>query len=260
MIFTDTHTHLYLKEFDDDRDQTIQRAIKAGVKYMLLPNINSGTAKPMLDVCRNYPSNIFPMMGLHPTDVKDNYLEELGRIEEYLVKDKFYAIGEIGMDLFWDKTFIEEQKIALRAQIGFAKKYHLPIVLHSRDSFDEIFEIIDDTIDENLTGVFHCFTGTVEQAQKITGWGFLLGIGGVLTFKNSGLDKVIKNIPLHHIVLETDSPFLAPKPYRGKRNESAYLIYVAEKLAEIKNVSIGEVAEQTTLNAMKLFQFTNRIN
>jgi TatD DNase family protein len=257
MIFTDTHTHLYLKEFDDDRDQTIQRAINTGVKYMLLPNIDSATAKPMLDLCRKYPSNIFPMMGLHPTDVKENYLEELDKVEEYLAKDKFYAIGETGMDLFWDKTFIEEQKISLRAQIKFAKKYHLPVVLHSRDSFDEVFEIIDDTIDENLTGVFHCFTGTAEQARKITGWGFLLGIGGVLTFKNSGLDKVIENIPLDHIILETDSPFLAPKPYRGKRNESAYVYYVAEKMAEIKSLSIGEIAAQTTRNAMKLFQFTN---
>ena len=257
MIFTDTHTHLYLNEFIDDRDEAIQRAVKAGVEYMLLPNIDSNTVGPMLDLCRKYPSNIFPMIGLHPTDVKENYKEELIVVEQYLEKERFYAIGETGMDLYWDKTFVEEQKISLRAHIDLAKKHNLPIVLHSRDSFDEIFEIIDDTIDEGLAGVFHCFGGNLQQAQKIINRGFKLGIGGVLTFKNSGLDEVIKNISLNHIVLETDSPFLAPKPFRGKRNESAHLIYIAEKLAEIKNVSIGEVAEITTQNAIELFKFKN---
>ena len=254
MIFTDTHTHLYLNEFIKDRYEVIQRAVQAGVEYMLLPNIDSNTVGPMLDLCRKYPSNIFPMMGLHPTDVKENYKEEINIVEQYLEKEKFCAIGETGMDLYWDRTFIEEQKISLREHIGLAKKHNLPIVLHSRDSFNEIFDIIDDTIDEGLTGVFHCFGGTIQQAQKIINWGFKLGIGGVLTFKNSGLDEVIKNISLNHIILETDSPFLAPKPFRGKRNESAYLIYVAEKLAEIKNISIGEVSEVTTQNAVELFK------
>ena len=257
MIFTDTHTHLYLEEFVDDRYDAVQRAVQAGVEYMLLPNIDSNTAGPMLDLCRKYPSNIFPMMGLHPTDVKENFKEELNIVGQYLKKEKFCAIGETGMDLYWDKTFIEEQKNSLRAHINLAKKHNLPIVIHSRDSFDEIFEIIDDTIDDGLSGVFHCFGGTVQQAQKIISWGFKLGIGGVLTFKNSGLDKVIENISLNHIVLETDSPFLAPKPFRGKRNESAHLVYIAEKLDEIKNISIGEVSEITTQNAIELFKFKN---
>jgi TatD DNase family protein len=194
------------------------------------------------------------MMGLHPSDVKENYLEELAVVEDYLKKGKFCAVGEIGMDLYWDKTFVEEQKISLRKQIDLAKEHDLPIVLHSRDSFNEIFEIIDDTIDERLTGVFHCFTGTNAQAKRIIDWGFKLGIGGVLTFKNSGLDTAIADISLDHLVLETDSPFLAPKPFRGKRNESAYIYYVAEKLAEIKGVSIEEVADRTTRNAIDLFK------
>jgi len=257
MVFTDTHTHLYLKEFDGDRDETIQRAINTGVKLMFLPNIDSNTATPMLDLCRKFPSNVFPMMGLHPTDVKENYMEELDKVEKYLINEKFYAIGETGMDLYWDKTFLEEQKISLRAQIEFAKFFKLPIVIHSRNSFDEIFEIIDDTIDDKLTGVFHCFTGTADQAQRIIEWGFKLGIGGVLTFKNSGLDRVVKNISLDHIILETDSPFLAPKPYRGRRNESAYIYNVAEKLAEIKGIAIDEVATRTTQNAVEFFKIKN---
>jgi len=255
MILTDTHTHLYLEQFDEDRDEMIQRAFDRGVKFLLLPNIDSKTVEPMLELCRKHPSNIFPMMGLHPSDVKENYLEELAVVEEMLDKDRFYAIGETGMDLYWDKTFVEEQKISLRKQIEWAKKYQLPIVLHVREAFNEIFEIIDDTIDENLTGVFHCFTGTSEQANRIIDWGFKLGIGGVLTFKNSGLDKAIANIPLEHLVLETDAPFLAPKPFRGKRNESAHIYYVAQKLAEVKKVSIEELAEVTTQNAKELFKF-----
>ncbi len=260
MIIADTHTHLYLKDFDGDRDETIHRAIETGVEYMLLPNIDSGTIGPMLDLCRKYPSNIFPMIGLHPTDVKENYIKELGKVEALLEKEQFYAIGETGMDLYWDKTFAEEQKVSLKTQIELAKKYNLPIVLHSRNSFDEIFEIIDDTIDEQLTGVFHCFSGTVDQAHRIINYGFKLGIGGVLTFRNSGLDKAIGDISMAHIILETDSPFLAPKPFRGKRNESAYISYVAEKLAEIKHLSIDEIAQQTTRNAIELFNLSTKKN
>jgi TatD DNase family protein len=256
MILTDTHTHLYLKEFDEDRDETVQRAFDAGVEYLLLPNIDSNTVESLLALCQKYPSNIFPMMGLHPSDVKENYLDELAIVEGLLEKERFYAIGETGMDLYWDKTFVEEQKLSLRKHLELAKKHKLPIVLHSRDAFDEIFEIIDDTIGENLTGVFHCFTGTNEQAKKIIDWGFKLGIGGVLTFKNSGLDKAIADIPLQHLVLETDSPFLAPKPFRGKRNESAYIYHVAHQLAEIKNISIEEVADKTTRNARDLFKLS----
>jgi TatD DNase family protein len=255
MILTDTHAHLYLDAFDADRDLMINRAFTSGVKYLLLPNINGDSINPMLGLCEKYPANIFPMMGLHPTDVKENCLEELAVVESWLGKRKFYAVGEIGIDLYWDKTFFEAQKTALKTQIALAKKYKLPIVLHSRNSFDEIFEVIAGEIDGKLTGVFHCFTGNLEQAEKIIGWGFKLGIGGVLTFQNSGLDKVVENIPIENIILETDAPFLAPKPYRGKRNESSYLRLVAEKLAEIKNLDIAEIAAITTKNAVDLFQF-----
>jgi TatD DNase family protein len=233
----------------------VQRAIDIGIRYMLLPNIDSQTIAPMLDLSAAFPQNIFPMMGLHPTDVKENYEEELKVVKTNLDTGSFYAIGETGMDLYWDKTYLEQQGIALRQQIAWAKHYHLPIVLHVREAFDEVFEIIDDTIDESLTGVFHCFTGNLEQARRIIDWGFKLGIGGVLTYKNSGLDKVVHDISLDHLLLETDSPFLSPKPFRGKRNESAYLINVAQKLAEIKNVSLSEIAEITNRNAVELFKF-----
>ena len=254
MIFTDTHTHLYLEQFDDDRETMVKRAIDAGVKYMLLPNIDSQTIAPLLELCAAFPQSIFPMIGLHPTDVKENYEEELRVVKTNLDKGTWYAIGETGMDLYWDKTFVKQQKIALRQQISWAKQYKLPIVLHVREAFDEVFEIIDDTIDEKLTGVFHCFTGNLEQAERIIDWGFKLGIGGVLTYKNSGLDKVVQDIPLQHLLLETDSPFLSPKPFRGKRNESAYLINVAQKLAEIKKVPLSVIAEITTQNAVSLFK------
>jgi TatD DNase family protein len=258
MILTDTHTHLYLDAFNEDRDQVINRAIDLGVRYMLLPNINNESISPMLELCKSYPDNIFPMMGLHPTDVKPDFRHELKIVEAWLVKRKFYAIGEIGIDLYWDKTFVQEQKIALHEQIALAKKHQLPIVLHSRDSFDEIFEVIGDATDENLKGVFHCFTGNRAQAEKIIRWGFKLGIGGVLTFKNSGLDKAIEDVPIEHIILETDSPFLAPKPYRGKRNESSYLMLIAKKLSEIKKLDVDEIASVTTKNAIDLFHFPTK--
>nr|NQU92459.1 TatD family hydrolase [Bacteroidota bacterium] len=233
----------------------VERAIDDGINYFLLPNIDSHTVNPMLELCKSFPENVFPMMGLHPTDVKENYREELTNVRMCLENEKFYAIGETGIDLYWDKTFVAEQNIALRAQIDLAKKHKLPIVLHSRESFKEIFEIIEDTIDDDLTGVFHCFTGNLNDAERIIDWGFKLGIGGVLTFKNSGLDDVVSQIDMEHIILETDAPFLAPKPYRGKRNESAYIKIIAEKLAEIKNLSIEDVAQITTANAIGLFKF-----
>ncbi len=254
MILTDTHTHLYLEQFDEDREMVVKRAIDNGTKYMLLPNIDSKTITPMLDLCAAFPKNIFPMMGLHPTDVKENYHDELQIVRSHLENEKFYAVGETGIDLYWDKTFIEEQKAALSMQIQMAKDFGLPIVLHVRESFDEVFEIIEKTINDKLTGVFHCFTGTREQAEKIIGWGFKLGIGGVLTYKNSGLDKIVEAVSLDHIILETDSPFLTPKPYRGKRNESSYIKYVAEKLSEVKGIPITKVAEITTHNAVELFK------
>ncbi len=254
MFLIDTHTHLYLEEFDDDRASVVERAIESDVRFMLLPNIDSSSTEPMLNLCKQFPENCFPMMGLHPTSVKDDYQDELKKVEEFLINKKFYGIGETGIDLYWDKTFIEEQKIAFSRQVEQAKEYSLPIVIHSRDSFDEIYEILLKLNSDELTGVFHCFTGDYEQAQKVTGLGLKLGIGGVLTFKNSGLDKVMERIDLEHIILETDSPYLTPTPFRGKRNESSYVKYVAEKLAAIKNTTVDAVAEITSKNAIDLFK------
>jgi len=255
MFLTDTHTHLYLDDFNADRAEVIERAIEQDVKAMLLPNIDSSSIDGMLQLCKQFPDNCFPMMGLHPTSVKENYKEELDLVEHWLNKEKFYAIGEIGIDLYWDKTFQKEQEIAFSQQIELAKKYELPIVIHMRDSFNEIYEIVRRNASPELTGVFHCFTGNRKQAEKIINLNFNLGIGGVVTFKNSGLDKVVENIDMKHFLLETDSPFLTPMPFRGKRNESAYTRLVAKKIAEIKNLSLEEVARITTSNANQLFKF-----
>lgn len=255
MIFTDTHTHLYLEQFDKDRKQVIADAIGEGVKYMLLPNIDSSSINGMMEVCSAFPENCFPMIGLHPTSVESNYKEELEIIENKLSDKNFIAIGEIGIDLYWDKTYKREQEYVLRYQIELAKKHKLPVVIHTRNSFSEIFEIMEDVISPELNGVFHCFAGSVEDAERVIDLGFKLGIGGVLTFKNSGLDKVVQEIDLEHILLETDSPYLAPVPFRGKRNTSAYIPYIANKIAEIKNVPIKEVSEITTNNAISLFKF-----
>ncbi len=257
MFLIDTHTHLYLEEFDDDREQVVNRAIENNVRYMLLPNIDSSSTKPMLKLSHQFPDNCFPMMGLHPTSVKENYEEELKKVEDMLKKQKFFGIGETGIDLYWDKTFIEEQKKAFSFQIELAKKHHLPIVIHSRNSFDEIYKILIEQNSDDLTGVFHCFTGDYDQAQKIIRMGLKLGIGGVLTFKNSGLDKVVDQIDLEHLILETDSPYLTPTPFRGKKNESSYIKYVTEKLVAIKGLSIEEVTEITTKNAINLFNLPN---
>jgi TatD DNase family protein len=257
MFFTDTHTHLYLNAFDDDRSESIGRAFEQGIKAMFLPNIDSTSIHGMMALCKQFPENCFPMMGLHPTSVKENFKEELIIVEEWLGKHKFYAMGETGIDLYWDKTFLKEQKTSLIRQIELAKKYQLPIVIHMRDSFEETYSLIKENSSPELTGVFHCFTGNLEQAQKIIDLNFMLGIGGVVTFKNSGLDNVVQKIDLKHIILETDSPFLAPVPFRGKRNESAYIRLIAKKIAEIKNISLDEVAEITTHNANTLFNFLN---
>lgn len=253
MILVDTHTHLYLDESENERIQVIERAIDKGVKYMFLPNINSESIGGMLSLERKYPKNCFAMMGLHPTDVKANYKDELLIIEKWLTKRKFIAIGEIGIDLYWDKTFKEEQITAFVHQIELAKKYQLPIVIHSRESMTEILSVLDRIDIENLTGVFHCYNGTLEEAFKIIDMGFMLGIGGVVTFKNSGLDKIVSAIGIEHLLLETDAPFLTPVPFRGKRNESSYILYIAKKIAEIKNLNIEEVARITTDNAKRLF-------
>ena len=257
MIFTDTHTHLYLNAFDDDRVEVVKNAIEQDVKYMLLPNIDSSSIDPMFELCKAFPENCFPMMGLHPTSVKENYKEELEIISGWFEKQNFIAIGEIGIDLYWDQSFQKQQEEAFRFQIDLALKNEIPIVIHSRDSFDEIFNVLEDYRGSGLKGVFHCFTGSLEQANKAIDLGFYLGIGGVLTFKNSGLDKVIAEIDLKHILLETDSPFLAPTPFRGKRNESAYINLVANRLSQIKNIDRKEIAKITTQNAIDLFKFTD---
>jgi TatD DNase family protein len=253
MAMIDTHTHLYLEQFDGDRTAVVQRAIDAGVQAMLLPNIDSKTIQPMLALCDEFPQHIFPMIGLHPTDVKENYEQELEIVKQQLATSRYFAIGETGIDLYWDKTFVKQQQLALEAQVQMAKENRLPIVLHVRDSFDEVFEIIAAAADENLNGVFHCFTGTRQQAEKIISWGFKLGIGGVVTYKNSGLAEVLAGIDLQHLLLETDAPFLTPVPHRGKRNESSYLTLIAAKLAEIKKVSVGEVARVTSQTAREVF-------
>ena len=255
MFLTDTHTHLYLDEFNADQAEVIERAMEQDVRSMLLPNIDSSSIDGMMQLCGQYPNNCFPMMGLHPTSVKENYKKEMDLVEDWLKKEKFYAIGETGIDLYWDKTFQKEQEIAFSQQIELAKKYQLPIVIHMRNSFDEVYDIVKKHASSELTGVFHCFTGNREEAEKIINLNFNLGIGGVVTFKNSGLDKVVENINMKHILLETDSPFLTPMPFRGKRNESSYTRLVAKKIAEIKNSSIEEVAEITTSNANHLFKF-----
>lgn len=253
MILTDTHTHLYSEEFTPDRNEMIQRAIDAGVSRFFIPAIDSTFTNAMYDLEKNYPNNVFLMMGLHPTHVKDNYLEELQLVEVELSKRKFYAIGEIGIDLYWDKTHLREQQIAFKRQIQLAKQYKLPIVIHCREAFDEIFEILEEEKAADLFGIFHCFTGTYEQALQAISYNMKLGIGGVITFKNGKIDQFLNQIDLKHIVLETDSPYLAPIPFRGKRNESSYILNVAVKLAEIYTLSQEEIARITTENSKVVF-------
>ena len=253
MIITDTHTHLYSNEFDEDRDQMIQRAIEAGVSRFFIPAIDSAFTQAMYDLENDYPKNIFLMMGLHPTHVKDNYLEELQHVEEELAKRKFYAVGEIGIDLYWDKTHLEEQKEAFRKQIQLAKQYKLPIVIHCREAFEEIFEILEEEKTVDLFGIFHCFSGTYEQALQAISYNMKLGIGGVVTFKNGKIDQFLSQIDLKHLVLETDSPYLAPIPHRGKRNESSYLVNVVDKLALIYKLPNEEIARITTENSRAIF-------
>ena len=253
MIITDTHTHLYSEEFDQDRNGMVQRAIDAGVSRFFIPAIDSTCTASMYALEKTYPENVFLMMGLHPTYVKDNYKEELQHVETELSKRKFYAIGEIGIDLYWDKTHLKEQQDAFRHQIKLAKQYHLPIVIHCRDAFDEIFEVLEEQKSPDLFGIFHCFTETYEQALHAISLNMKLGIGGVVTFKNGKIDQFLNQIDLKHIVLETDSPYLAPIPYRGKRNESSYIMNVVDKLAEIYALPIDEIARITTENSKAVF-------
>ena len=255
MEFIDTHTHLFVDQFNEDRHSVIQKAIDDGVSKMLLPNIDLESIDAMHDLVFEFPKNCFQMMGLHPCSVKDNWESELQVIKENLDKNQYCAVGEIGVDMYWDKSTKENQMKAFAQQIEWAKEKDLPVVIHVREAFEEAFEVVDALNDEKLSGVFHCFTGTAQQAQHIIDYGrFMLGIGGVVTFKNAGVDQIVKDIPLQHLVLETDSPYLAPVPFRGKRNESSYVTYVASKLAEVKGISIDEVAEVTTLNAKQMFK------
>ena len=253
MNIIDTHTHLYLKQFNEDIDLVIKRSIEIGVNKFIFPSIDSSHLDSMHILKNKYPDNIYLMSGLHPTNVKENFNDELEFIVNSLKTQDYVAIGEIGIDLYWDKSFLNEQQEAFTFQIRLAIKHGLPIVIHCREAFDEIFEILDKENCDKLRGVFHCFTGTLAQAKRAIDLGFVLGIGGVVTFKNGGIDKFLNQIDLKHIVLETDAPYLAPVPYRGKRNESSYIIHVIEKLAEIYGLSKEEIADITTKNAEKVF-------
>ncbi len=253
MIITDTHTHLYSEAFDEDRVTMIQRALDENVSRFFIPAIDSTYTEAMLQLEKDFPEHIFLMMGLHPTHVKENFKDELAHVEDMLSQRKFYAVGEIGIDLYWDKTTLDIQIEAFKYQISLAKKYKLPIVIHCREAFDEIFEVLEQEKSDDLFGIFHCFTGTLEQAHKAISYNMKLGIGGVVTFKNGKIDQFINEIDLKHIVLETDSPYLAPKPYRGKRNESLYIIKVLEKLSELYEMSAEDIAAITTENSKQVF-------
>ncbi len=260
MTYIDTHTHLYTKEFKDDQDAMIQRAIDHGVTRMLLPNISTNTVDEMEQLVKKYPHNCFSMMGIHPSDIEKDWKNQLTTIKTHFKKEKHIAIGEIGIDLYWDKSLKEEQIAAFRAQIRWAKEEKLPVSIHCRNSFDEILSVLDAENDESMTGILHCFTGTKEQAQHIINYGgFKLGIGGIVTFKNAGLDKTLEHIDIEHLVLETDAPYLAPAPYRGKRNESAYLPLIAKKLSDIYGLSEAKIGEITTKNALEIFNLNTQL-
>jgi TatD DNase family protein len=250
----DTHTHLYLDQFKEDIDDVIANAKQNGVKKFIFPAIDSSHFERMHNLKKKYPNDIFLMSGLHPTDVKENYKDELDFVVNTLKTNSYVAIGEIGIDLYWEKSFLKQQQDAFKFQIRLAIKHDLPIVIHCREAFNEIFEILDKENCDKLRGVFHCFSGTFEEAQRAINLGFVLGIGGVVTFKNGGIDKFLHKIDLKNIVLETDSPYLAPVPFRGKRNESSYIIYVLEKLSEIYGISKEKIAEITSKNAEKVFR------
>ena len=252
-MLTDTHTHLYSEAFAEDRDLIMQRALDLGVQRFFIPAIDSGYTEAMYELEKKYPEHIFLMMGLHPTSVKDNYKEELAHVEEQFKRRSFYGVGEIGIDLYWDKNTLEIQKKAFKEQIQLAKKYQLPIIIHCRDAFDEVFEVLEAEKGDDLFGIFHCFTGTLQQAQLAISYQMKLGIGGVVTFKNGKIDQFLNKIDIKHIVLETDAPYLAPVPYRGKRNESSYVSLVCKKVAEVYEISESEVAKITTKNSIDVF-------
>jgi len=252
-MIIDTHSHIYLPEFRDDLDQMLTRAENEAINLILMPAIDNETHQSMLEIEAQYPGKSLSMMGLHPCSVKEGYKQELKIVEEYLEKRRFVAVGETGLDFYWDRTFTKEQYASFQIQIELAKQYNIPVVIHSRNSIDDCIKVIRENQQGNLKGVFHCFSGNEMQAKELIDLGFYLGIGGVVTFKNSGLDKVMVDIDIKNIVLETDAPYLAPVPFRGKRNECSYLRYVVEKLAQIKNIAKEEVAKMTTKNAKELF-------
>lgn len=253
MILTDTHTHLYVEQFDDDRVEVIQRAIDNKITRFFIPAIDSTYYPAMFALEKQFPDNIFLMTGLHPTHVKENFREELEVVRKFLKERKFYAVGEIGIDLYWDKSFLQQQQDAFKLQITWAKEENLPIVIHCREAFDEIFEILEEEKSDELFGIFHCFTGNLDQAKQAISYGMKLGIGGVVTFKNGKINQFLNEIPLKNIVLETDSPYLAPTPYRGKRNESSYILNILDKLVDIYKLRPQEIAKITTQNSKDVF-------
>jgi TatD DNase family protein len=254
----DTHAHVYSEEFKGAQADIIGRAMDAGVKKIYMPNVDHSSIDGMMELEEKYKDTCISMMGLHPCSVKKDFEKELYIVEEWLSKRKFSAVGEMGTDLFWDKTFWPQQQEAFRIQVGWAKKLKLPIVIHSRESIDETIELLEPMIVEEFTGVFHCFSGTLDQARKITSMGFYLGLGGVSTFKNGGMDKVIPDLDLDNLVLETDSPYLAPVPHRGKRNEPSFIPIIAERIAALKNISIEELQAITSRNALRLFSVKSK--
>lgn len=253
MKLTDTHTHLYTEQFDEDRSLVIRRAIAEGINRFFIPAIDSSYQEKMEKLAVAFPDHIFLMAGLHPTHVKQNYREELEKVARVLERGGYYGVGETGIDLYWDKTYLNQQQIAFSEQIKLAKEYDLPVIIHCRDAFDEVFEVLESENHENLKGIFHCFTGNIEQAEKAIGYNLKLGIGGVVTFKNGKIDKFLNQIDMKHLVLETDAPYLAPAPYRGKRNESAYLKLIAQKVSDLYGLSLAEVARITTENSKEVF-------
>ncbi|HSZ24144.1 MAG TPA: TatD family hydrolase [Cytophagaceae bacterium] len=253
-MYIDTHAHIYDEEFKENRASMIEKAYETGIHKIYMPNVDHTSIDGMMELETKYQNQCIAMMGLHPCYVKRDFEKELYLIEDWLAKRHFSAIGEIGMDFYWDISFKEQQEEALKIQLAWAEKYSLPVILHCRNSFRETMDIIKSVKTDQLHGIFHCFSGTKQEAEEVASIGFKIGIGGVITFKNSGLDKIIPEINLEHIVLETDSPYLAPVPFRGKRNEPAYIPIIAKKIAELKNISVEEVAEITTANAMRLFK------
>lgn len=253
-MYIDTHTHLYDEKFDTDRNQIVQQAIDQGITKMYLPNCDSTTIEGMLALEKSHPENCFAMMGLHPCYVNEHVQKELDIVRQWLDQRPFCAIGEIGLDYYWDKTFVAQQQEAFRTQIEWALEFNRPIVIHTREATLDTISIVKEYVPRGISGVFHCFSGSYETAQQIIDLGFYLGIGGVLTYPKAGLQEVVQRIDIKHLVLETDAPYLTPVPFRGKRNESAYIQHIAEKLATLKGISVAEVAEITTKNATRLFQ------